>query len=161
MALRSFLYLLGASLTVAGCFFPWSCRQVGDLSWHCPTAIMLRYSMHDDLVGRLEMQDNVRGSGFIVLLLTAVIVFFAFSAPQFIRRARIIAIMSSAALVLVSAYHFVQTLTAWIRDSDAFASFTGLTLAIVCSGALMMLVAGTMKQHAMGQQPARRTTAHE
>ncbi len=154
MRLRSFLYLLGASLTIAGCFFPWSCRQIGDLSWHCPTAIVLRYSMLDDVTSRFEIQDNVRGSGFILLFLTVIIVFFALFPPQFIHRPQIIVIISSVALVLISAYHFIHTLTARISGSDAFTGFASLTLVIVSIGALMMLVAGVIDQRAMGQHPA-------
>jgi presenilin-like A22 family membrane protease len=154
MAPRNFLYLLGASLTIAGCFFPWSCHQVGDLSWSCPTAIMLRYSMHGDFISRLEIQDNARGSGYIILFLTIIIVFFAFFAPQFIRRPKIIVITSSAALVLVSVYHFITTLTALIQDREAFTGIASLTLAIVCIGALMMLAAGVMDQRAMRQHLA-------
>jgi hypothetical protein len=161
MSLRSFLYLLGASLAIAGCFFPWSCRQVGDLGWRCTTAIVLRYSVQDNVIGRLEIQDNVRGSGFIILFLTISIVFFAFFGPQFIRHSKIIAIMSSAALVLVSAYHFVQTLMARTPESDAFAAFASLTLAVVSVGAVMMLAAGAIDQRAMRQPPAWGTTSHE
>jgi hypothetical protein len=151
MSLRSFLYLLGASLTIAGCFFPWSCQQVGDRSWHCPTAIVFRFSSQDDLISHLEIYDTVRGSGFVILFLTVIIVFCAFFAPQFIRRSKIIALMSSAALVLISAYHFVHTLTARTPESGAFAAVASLTLAIVCVGALLMLVAGAIDQRAMRQ----------
>jgi hypothetical protein len=159
MTLRSFLYLLGASLTIAGCFFPWTCRQVGELSWQCPAAITLRYSMQDDVISRLEIQDNVRGGGFIILFLTVIIVFLAFSPPQFIRRPKIIAMIGSAALVLVSAYHFVDTLAGRAADSRAFAALASLALVIVCIGALLMLVAGSIDQRAIRRPPAVRTTS--
>jgi hypothetical protein len=146
MALRSLLYLLGVSLTVAGCFFPWSCRQAGDFSWHCPGAIMFRYTMQNDGTNRLELQDSVRGSGFLVLFLAAIIIWFVFSPPQFIRRPKIAAMTSSAVLVLVSAYQFIIALSAQIQNSDAFTGFTILTLAIVCIGALLTLVAGAIDQ---------------
>jgi hypothetical protein len=154
MALRRLLYLLGASLTTAGCFFPWSCQQVGDLSWRCSTAIILRYSMHDSFTSRIEIQDNVRGSGFIVLLLTAVIILFALSPPQFAHRPKIIVVASSAALVLVSTYHFINRLNVWIQGSGVFMGVVSLTLAIVCAGALMMLACGLMDQRAIRQHPA-------
>jgi hypothetical protein len=154
MALRSFLYLLGASLTVAGCFFPWSCRQVGDLNWRCSTAIILRYSTQDDGISRLEIYDNVRGIGFVILFLTVIIVCFAFFPPRFIRHPKGVAIMSSAALVLVSAYHVIATLTVRLQDSEVFAALTNLTAAIVCIGAILTFVAGAIDQHAARQDPA-------
>jgi hypothetical protein len=154
MSLRSFLYLLGASLTITGCFLPWSCRQVGDHSWHCTTAIVLRFSRQDGMMSRLEIQDTVRGSGFIILFLTFIVIFFAFFAPQFIRRSKIIARISSVALVLASAYYFVQTLSARTPENDTFAHLASLTMAIVCIGAVLMLVAGAINQHALRQHPA-------
>jgi hypothetical protein len=153
MALRSFLYLLGASLTIAGCFFPWSCRQVDDVSWYCSSAIVLRYSVENAGIGRLELHDSVRGYGFIILFLTALIVFFAFAAPQFTRRPKVVAILSSAALVLVSGYLFIAALAEQIRHSDAFGAFASVTLAIVCTGAILMLAAGAIDQRAL-RQPA-------
>jgi hypothetical protein len=53
---------------------------------------------------------------------------------------------SSAVLVLVSAYQFIIALSAQIQNSDAFTGFTILTLAIVCIGALLTLVAGAIDQ---------------
>jgi hypothetical protein len=153
MALRSFLYLLGAALTIAGCFFPWSCQQVGERSWHCPTAIMLRYSIQGDVISRLEIQDNVQGSALIILFLTIMTVFLAFFAPRFNRRSKILAVASSAALVLVSVYQFIAALSARIQASGAFTGLAIMTLAIVCIGALLMLIAGAIDQHALGQHP--------
>ena len=161
MARRTFLYLLGASLTIAGCFFPWSCRQIADLGWHCTTAIVLRYSMQDDLISRLEIQDNVRGSGFIILFLTVMIVFFAFFGPQVIGRSKIVALIGSAVLVAISAYHFFTMLIAQTPDGGALGAFASLTLAIVFIGALMMLAAGVIDQGAMRQTAAWRATPHE
>jgi hypothetical protein len=148
MALRSFLYLLGASLTVAGCFFPWSCRQVGDLSWRCSTAIVLRYSIQDEHISHLDIYDHVQGSGFIILFLTVMIVCFAFFPPRFIHRPKRVAVVTSAALAIVSAYHFTATLMARLQDSDAFAAFASLTSAIMCIGAILTLVAGGIDQRA-------------
>jgi hypothetical protein len=149
-----FSILLGASLTIAGCFFPWSCQQVGERSWHCPTAIVLRYSVQADVISRLEIQDNVQGSALIILFLTVMTIFLAFFAPRFNRRSKIVAITSSAALVLLSTYQFIAALTARIQQSGAFAGLAILTLAIVCVGALMMLVAGAIDQRAIGQHLA-------
>jgi hypothetical protein len=154
MALRSFLYLLGASLTIVGCFFPWSCQQVGDRSWHCTTAIVIRYSRQDDVISRLEIQDNVQGSGFIFLFLTVMIVFWAFFGPQVIGRSKIIALIGSAALVVISVYHLFTMLIARPPENGAFAAFASLTLAIVCVGALLMLAAGVIDQRAIGQHSA-------
>lgn len=153
MTVRSLLYLLGAALTAAGCFFPWSCQQLSAISWQCPTALTLRY-MQGGAFGRLELQDSVGGGAFLTLLLTAVILLLAFPPAQLNRRPVGLAIVSSAALLFVVASQLTARLTALIRSSDALAGIPILTLVIVCAGAVLTLIAGAMDQRALSQRLA-------
>jgi hypothetical protein len=142
-ATQKVLYIIAASLTVAGSFLPWWCS--GDVVIACTSGIdfyniyLIAYLKHIGLFNSYYSSNNV---GIAVVILSILTVWFAMRPPKFIPEPKTLALVSSTLLVLFVSYQLTNHFLFRIEHlRTTLAVFLEYGFVLVLFGSLLLLSA--------------------